>query len=797
MDKLLYGYNSEERIVAVQQLNDQTIRLYKRIEGKVLHQDVEFFPFFFLSDEALLKDFPKNFWLKELAGGNFYRYIAAFPRWSEMWEAVHYILLQYNKNHSPRISSYQEFKEILIRPDAVRQFLLQSGITLFKGMKFEELVRLHIDIQFVSGTVKKLKRKGSEETILVITLAASNGSEYTFSTQRNDERIILERCLQRINEIDPDVIEGFDLFGTILPALSRACERSHLPPTIGRDGSDMRTPTGFSAASAGESEWFSYDVFGRHLVDLLTLAESEIDAKRTEHSFTLASLAKHFGIPVGTEKFIPAPQVVEEWNHRPKNIVLQSQRSLRIARDLYNHLSPPLFYLAQMCPFTYRMLMQFSASSRIESLMLREYVRQRHSVPRANQSSRSMIFPSEVFYTGVFSNILYVELAGIRSSILLRQNIKPKTDERDIFLPLLSHLAGLQRDISDAKDSEKPLSQDSAYQMKALKILMDSFHGYLGSARGLFNDPDQADVVLTSSCEILNEILHRIEVFNASVVQSDSDGFFLSSPNNIIGEANQKNYIERLSNSLPEGTTLILSHHFKKMFSYRKNNYALLDQNNNVIIKGNNFFSRGMERFLKVFIQRVIDCLLTNDLKRMHHTYATAHTQVLHHQWTPRDFCRTDIVRTDTETYQKEVLTGQITASPAMEALVRSSIFVKANSKVSFYISGSDAGITLTRSSRLADEWDPHHPDENSAYYFARLHEATGKFRDFFEPAAFEKIFSMDEMFDFSGEDIQVLTRRVTPESAETKPETEEYGIWLAEDEYEGTAKDRTEPLAF
>ena len=83
MDKLLYGYNTEERIVAVHQLNDQTIRLYKRVEGKVLHQDVEFFPFFFLSDESLIKDFPKKIWLKELAGGNFlslYRCLHALER---------------------------------------------------------------------------------------------------------------------------------------------------------------------------------------------------------------------------------------------------------------------------------------------------------------------------------------------------------------------------------------------------------------------------------------------------------------------------------------------------------------------------------------------------------------------------------------------------------------------------------------------------------------------------------------------------------------------------------------------
>jgi DNA polymerase, archaea type len=783
MDKLLYGYSTEERIVAVQQLNDQTIRLYKRVEGKVLHQDVEFFPFFFLSSEALIKDFPKKIWLKELAGGNFYRYIAAFTRWSEMWEAVHFILRQYNKNHTPRLSSYQEFKEIFFRADAVRQFLLQSGITLFKGMKFEELVRLHIDVQFAPASRKKRNRKSSEEQILVITLADSDGNEYSISTHKDDEQTALERCIQRINAIDPDVIEGYDLVGTILPVLSRACERSQIPLAIGRDGSVMRTPSGFGAASTGESEWFSFDVFGRHLVDLLTLAEAEIDAKRIEQSFSLTSLAKHFGIPIGIEKPIPTQRIYEEWNRQPENIINQSLRNIRIARDLYNHLSPPLFFLAQMCPFNYRMLTQLSAASRIESLMLREYVRQRHSVPRANDNSRSMTIPSEIFHIGVFSDVMYVELAGIYSSILLRQNIKPRTDELDVFIQLLTHLSVLQQDTSDPMKSEMPAFQNSVNRLKAVKRLIDSFHLYLGSARGLYNDPEQAEVVLTASREILKEILRQIELFNATIIQSDGDGFFLLSPNNIVGEANQKIFIERLSNTLPEGTTLVLSHRYKQMLSYRKNNYALLDQNNNVLIKGNNLISRGMERFLRVFIQRMIECLLTNDLKRMHHAYATAHTQVMQHKWTPGDFCRSDIVRMDTETYQKEVLSGQITVSSAMEAAVRSSLFVKANSKVSYYFTGNDAGITLARSSRLVDEWDPHQPDENTAYYLARLHETISKFREFFEPAAFERIFTLDEMFAFSDEGIRILTRKIAPEAAETKPEAEEYNIWLADEE--------------
>jgi DNA polymerase, archaea type len=783
MDKLLYGYNTEERIVAVHQLNDQTIRLYKRVEGKVLHEDVEFFPFFFLSDEILIKDFPKKFWLKELAGGNFYRYIAAFTRWSEMWEAVHFILHEYNKNHSPRVSSYQEMKEILFRADAVRQFLLQSGITLFKGMKFEELVRLHIDVQFAPAGMKEQRRKISEEKILTITLAASDGGEYTFSTRRQKERTVMEECIQRINTIDPDVIEGYDLFGTILPALGRACERSQLSLSIGRDGSDMRTPTGFGVVSSGENEWFSFDVFGRHLVDLLTLAEVEIDTKRIEQSFTLTSLAKHFGIPIGPEKFIPQQLILEEWDRQPENIINQSLRKIRIVRELYDHLSPPLFYLAQMCPFNYRMLTQLSASSRIESLILREYVRLRHSVPKANENSRSMTIPSEVFHTGVFSDIMYLELSGIHSSILIHQKIKPKTDEENIFLPLLTHLSVLQRDLHKQMDSEVPRSEEFSQQLKALKRLIDSFHLYIGSARGLYNDPEQAEVVMNASLEILKEIQRQIELFNATILQSDGDGFFLLSPNNIIGDVNQKKFVERLSQTLPEGITLNFSHRYKHMFSYRKNNYALVDQNDNVFIKGNSLISRGMERFLRVFVHHVIECLLTNDIERMHRTYTAAYAQIIHHKWTPGDFCRTDIVRMDTEKYQSGIHTGQVTASPAMEAVLRSSLFIKANSKISYYFTGNDAGIPLSRSSRLIDEWDPHHPDENTVYYLSRLQEAAGKFREFFEPAAFERIFTLDEMFSFSDEGIRILTRRITPEAGEIKSDTEEYGIWLADEE--------------
>jgi DNA polymerase, archaea type len=783
MDTLLYGHNPEERIVAVQQLNEQTIRLFKRVEGKILHRDVEFFPFFFLANEALIKEFPKKFWLKKLSGNNFYQFIAAFSHWSEMWEAVHFILRQYNKSHSPRISSYQELKEILVRPDPVRQFLLQSGITLFKGMEFDDLVRLHIDVQYALATEKKRNSKAVKEQISVITLLTSNGHKSILKTVKQNEQVVVNQCIQQINEIDPDIIEGYNLFGTILPALSRACERLRIPCTVGRDGSEMRVPAGFGTAGIGESEWFSFDILGRHLVDTLAMAEAAINTKKSDQSYSLISLAKHLGILFDTEHAVSTYQDMKEKKPLQKHLLEQSLQNARLGREVSNRLLPSLFYLAQMCPLNFRMLIHTGAASRIESFMLREYVRQKYSVPKPAEGSRNINIPAEIYHVGIFSDISYIELEGLYSSVILHQGIKPKTDDLNVFPSLLTKLSFFQQETSAEKQIIPTHSTKPNARMHSQKQLLNSFHLSLGSAKGLFNDPDQAEVVVTASRDILGEIVRQIKLFNATIIQSDDRGFFLLMPDNIIGEANRNNFIDRLSGTLPSGITLLPSQHYTKMLSYRKNNYALLNENNTLFMKGNSLIARGMERYLRIFIQRFIECMLTNDLTRLHHTYATAHSQIVQRHWTPLDFCKTEFVRMDTETYQSEIAASRIAPSAALEAAVRSSLFVKANTRISYYISGTETDIDVARSSRLAEEWNPMEADENTAYYFAKLHETVSKFREFFEPAALDRILSLDDIFGFSDQGIHILERTVTPETIESKQDTEDYSIWLDEEE--------------
>src|SRR3990172_1037810 len=108
MDPLLTGYDSTTQIVACNLLNDQQIRVYTRSGSAVETRDVDFFPFFFLRDGKLLDGFDRKHWLKELAGSNYYKYLAVFTRWNDLWDAVRVSLEQFNKTASASVTNYTE-----------------------------------------------------------------------------------------------------------------------------------------------------------------------------------------------------------------------------------------------------------------------------------------------------------------------------------------------------------------------------------------------------------------------------------------------------------------------------------------------------------------------------------------------------------------------------------------------------------------------------------------------------------------------------------------------------------------
>jgi DNA polymerase, archaea type len=98
-----------------------------------------------------------------------------------------------------------------------------------------------------------------------------------------------------------------------------------------------------------------------------------------------------------------------------------------------------------------------------------------------------------------------------------------------------------------------------------------------------------------------------------------------------------------------------------------------------------------------------------------------------------------------------------------------------------YYITGTDPGARSFEHCKLAEDWDPHFPDENVPYYIKRLDEFAQKFRDFFRPQDFARIFATEDLFPFSPEGITIITTQTDEQPDEPDDPGGRFGIWLDE----------------
>lgn len=786
MSDVLRGHSSTKRVVAVQHRDDKTVRLYVRSHGKISQQDEDFFPFFFLSDGELLKGFLHPHWLKELSGDGYFKHLAVFLRWNEMWEAVRHVLKVGSERFHRRYEHYSEAGFLLLRTDPVHQFLLHSGITLFKGMEFEELPRLQLSFLAASTLHRPPDPRKTEDRILVIALGDNNGWEEVLDARSENEPTMLKKLLDVIIEKDPDVIEGNSLFDFYLPYLLKRCELHGIDMAIGRDGSSLRTISGRGARGQMDIDSTLYEVAGRHLIDTSVLARA-LETGRPHPDDSLFSDATIPSDEHSDRRLnLPIEKIGSHWEKHPRQVIDVARQYIRDTQLASERLSPAFFSLTTFCPLSFGSVVRSGPNQKIESLLLREYIRQKHSVPRPIQGAQSEASFAKIYITGLAKAVVRIELDALLSNILINENIGPRSDQLGVFLPLLRELDSVQTAMreqmvraTDRHDVQRNLWSD------ILGSLCNSFYYYMSSARGLFNDFGQADRVALEARKLGEQIRLQLELFNGTIIQADTNAVYFMAPDNVKDADAEAALVDRVARSLPQSTHVRFAGQYKSMFSYRNNNCAFLTYDDKVVLKGNALFSRQPERFTRHFLSLAIRRLLAEDVRGLHELYVNLTKDIQHHRWSVWDFCRTETVRESLEAYVRGVKAGTRKPAPVYELLRRSGLWVKPGSRIRYYVTGTAAGLKISENSRLAEEWDPNFPDENTAYYLSRLEDCTKKFEAAFEPDDFRKVFSPEGLFGFNEGDSKIIWKAVTAEEVGSIPEedeTPEFTIWLADD---------------
>lgn len=782
MDSLLFGHDNEERVVSVQVIDDATVRIYNRNGNSIYYHDEPFYPFFYLSDQNHISGFQKSFWLKELQGNNFYRYVCAFKRVSDMWDAVRFVLEKINRTSVKKFESYTELEQIHLKADMNTQYLIQSGKTLFKGMQFSDVHRMQLDIETYSKNYKFSNAGRLEDRIILISLSDNKGWEKILGGKNVSEKTLLEECIHIICEKDPDVIEGHNIFNFDLPYLMQRCQLHGIEFAVGRDNSPPRVFNLRSSFAEREVEYQNFEISGRHIIDTWLLLQSYDVSRRNLESYGLKYAARYFGISAPDRVYIPGEKISWYWDHEPETLKRYALDDVRETRALADRLSMSTFFLTQMLPFNYGTLARIGSTAKIESLFLREYLRKRHSIPKPESGIQTTGGFTAVYYTGVLGPIVHADVESLYPSIMLSKKLSPLHDDLNAFQKTLRHLTKLRLDtkrkMQSATDEFERMQLDAV--QSSFKILINSFYGYLGYSKGLFNDYEKADIVTTTGQTLLKQLIQEIELFNGTVIEVDTDGIFFQPPDNVKGEEEERRLVETLSSHLPEGIRLGFAGRYQKILSYKKKNYALLDYENKITIKGSSLISRSMERFGRSFIQQAVDCILNNRIKELHALYLEIERSLREHSLDVRDFARTETLKDSFKEYERDVANQKRNRSASYELALRSPERFKVGDRISYYITGNDANIRGFENAKEASEWDPNFPDENVAYYLKRLDEFATKFEPFFSEQDFRAVFSSEDMFGFDASTISIRTTKIqSDEEAKRDWENPEASIAL------------------
>lgn len=583
---ILFGADQTTGIVAVE-VGDAEAVIYIRHDGKVTEQREPFAPWMLLSST----DAVSSQVYTELDGDG-YRFLIKFPDWNVFNSAR-------NSFRAKGIDQYSYSS-----PE--KQFLLASGKTLFKGMAFEDVHRMQIDIETTG-----LSFESESSRILMIAVSDNFGYEDILD---GTEEEMLSKLVALVRERDPDVLEGHNFFGFDLPYISARAKRCGVRMELGRDGSELTYGSPRNCPIGGYSRPYTpAHVYGRHIIDtLLAVQRFDISAGRLERH-GLKECAQIFGLAEQGRVYIPGDQIADLWKSDPETVKLYARHDVRETMKLAALICPAEFYLTQMTPDTYESVTTTGTGEKINSILIREYLRRGHSIPIPKPPRGVIGGYTELRASGLIRNVVKCDVESLYPSLMLSKKIKPEMDTLDIFLPALSELT---RRRIDAKYKSKNGPEDERAYWDGLqgsfKILINSFYGYLGAPFS-FNDFNAAERITTSGQSIVRQIAESIETNGGLVIEIDTDGVYFKAPDGIRSFEEERTFIDGIGRHLPDGINLAHDGRYAAMLSLKIKNYVLAGYDGKTTFRGSSLRSRADEPFGREFIVKAVDLLLSDD----------------------------------------------------------------------------------------------------------------------------------------------------------------------------------------
>ena len=388
-------------------------------------------------------------------------------------------------------------------------------------------------VQLYSIGLHAVAPDGSEQR-LVFMLGEGASQDYVVSCQSQEQ--VLQSFLVWLRDYDPDVLIGWNVVNFDAWYLQRVADQLGIELSLGRE----RRPVHWRELD-DDGERRTAQIPGRVLLDGIELLRA---AFYRFESFSLENVSRQL---LGEGKLLHGSErgreITELFQTDKTSLAAYNLKDCELVSDIFSHTSLLDFALARSAMTGLNIDRLGGSVASFDNLYLPRLHRRGYVAPNARTdqggSPGGFVLDSQ---PGIFDHVLVLDFKSLYPSIIRTFRIDPlglalgvsgELDEADTvpgflesrfareghILPEL--IATLWQDRDEAKAAgDAPLSQ-------AIKIIMNSFYGVLGTPGCRFFDARLASSITMRGHEILQRTREHIEQAGHRVIYGDTDSVFV------------------------------------------------------------------------------------------------------------------------------------------------------------------------------------------------------------------------------------------------------------------------------
>ncbi len=499
------------------------------------------------------------------------------------------------------------------------------------------------------------------DPVIMISYATNSGksgvltwrapvSPLPFVTVLPDEKSIIQEFCKIVKEEDIEMLHGYNSSQFDLPYLEARARANKVALALGRDGSSFRIHEKGMTIEARITGRIHMDLF--HVVKFLnTIGALKISKMTLENAYR-----ELVGKESTTKSKVQKLEIHKMWDDGEKRTLLYeySHNDALETLELADHILPIEVQLSKITKTPIFDVSSSTTGQLVESLLMFVSVSKGAVIPnRPNEAeikSRSENMIQGAFVKlptpGIYDNMVVFDFRGLYPSIICSHNIDPytlnctdcTTEECHVsptgarfcgkvqgIVPfvlddIVKTRAGLKKQMKELEKGSSAYADMFARQ-QALKILANSYYGYLAYARSRWYSRDCGESVTAWGRHYITQAISFAESKGFSVLYADTDSVFMLLGDKPRDEAMK--FMQEVNSNLPERMELELEAFYTRgLFVTKKSGtagakkkYALIDDKGRTKIRGFELVRRDWSKVAKETQLDVLNAILKDGSK--------------------------------------------------------------------------------------------------------------------------------------------------------------------------------------